>query len=161
DITGFQPLRDVDKVTVAMGAGNRAIAIAEARYDHFKVEQYLRDHNASTETYGGRVLYSPPDTTRMSLAFLDRSILGGDTDMLKQAIDRMAAPAPSALQNTALLDMVRTIETGNQIWVVGQTGANIATTLPIPMPPEVQDVFKSLTSGSYQMRISQDVHIKA
>src|SRR5436190_17388002 len=47
DATGFQPLRDVDKATV--GLRDKIVAIIEARYDRFKVEQYFQNHGASSE----------------------------------------------------------------------------------------------------------------
>src|SRR5437867_4416150 len=57
DATGLQPLPDVDKATV--GLGSKPVALIEARYDRFKVEQYLQNHGATSETYLGRTLYSP------------------------------------------------------------------------------------------------------
>jgi len=156
--TGFQPLQDIDKVTAA--AGPKPVAVVEARYDRFKMEQYLQQKGATSETYLGRVLYSPGPNQAESLSFIDRMIVAGDTGMVKQVIDRLAAPAPNVLQNAALMDMIRKMESGNQVWVVGST-MDALTRAPVPMPPQMQDVLKSLTSGSYQMRLTQDVHVKA
>ena len=146
-------------MTVALGG--KFLAIVEARYDRFKIEQYLQNHGATSETYLGRVLYSPgPQQQRSSISLIDHLILAGDTEMLKQVIDRMAAPAPNVLQNAALMDMIRKVEAGNQVWFVGKTADGLAGS-PVPIPPQFQDITKSLTSGSYQMRIAQDVHVKA
>src|SRR5262245_60377293 len=60
DATGFDPTRDVDKATVGFGGNNHLLAIVQAHADRFKIEQYLRDHNASSETYLGRTIYSAP-----------------------------------------------------------------------------------------------------
>ena len=160
DATGVQPFRDVDKVTVALGS--KLLAIVEARYDRFKVEQYLQNQGAASETYLGRVLYSPNAQQFGSISFIDHMVLAGDTAMLKQVIDRLAAPAPNVLENAALMEMIRKSESGNQVWVVGLNADALAnSSVPAPVPPQFQDILKSLASGSYQMRITQDVHVKA
>jgi hypothetical protein len=158
DSTGFQPLRDVDKLTVAFGS--KPVAIIAAHYDRAKFEQYFQNQGAAGETYLGRAIYSPGPQQMQSISLIDNFILAGDTDMVKQVIDRMAAPAPSVLQNTTLMDMIRKIETGNQVWVVGGS-PDIMARIPAPIPAQFQDVLKSWTSGAYQMRIAGDVHIKA
>jgi len=157
DATGIQPLRDIDKATI--GIGSKPVVILEARYDRFKVEQYLQNQGAASETYLGRTLYSPQPQQPESITFIDRYIVAGDTDLVKQVVDRMAAPAANVLQNAALMEMIRRIETGNQVWLVGANAGTL--TRSVPAPPEVQNILTSLTSGSYQMRIAQDVHVKA
>src|SRR4029078_5850806 len=57
------------------------------------------------------------------------------------------------------MDMIRRVETGNQVWVVGSNAGSL--TGLVPAPPEFQNLLTSITSGSYQIRIGQDVHVKA
>jgi hypothetical protein len=156
--TGFQPDRDVDKVTVATAAG-RGVAIVFARYDRFKFEQLLQEEGKQpTETYLGRVLYGEE---QVSATFIDNMIIAGNTDMVKQVIDRLAAPAPNAASNADLLAMIRKIEAGNQIWAVGQLDPAMFAQIPVQVPPQIAELVRTFTAGSYQMRIGLDVHAKA
>src|SRR5262249_27476397 len=41
--TGFDPERDIDKVTLGQLTGKDGLVIAQGRIDKFKIEQYLRD----------------------------------------------------------------------------------------------------------------------
>src|SRR6476661_881519 len=61
--TGFEIQRDVDKITVGHIGQNEGLAIVQARYDHFKVEQFVQDKadDIHTETYAGRVIYRGPE----------------------------------------------------------------------------------------------------
>src|SRR5215831_8111043 len=92
--TGVDPVRDIDKVTLGLGPKNQALAIAQGRFDHFKIEQYLRDQNVSNESYLGRVIYSPPAEVtapgsflQLGIAFIDNVVLAGNVDSVKQGID--------------------------------------------------------------------------
>src|SRR5437870_1220266 len=59
-----------------------------------------------------------------------------------------------------LLDAIRTIEAGNQIWAVGNSLEVSIPTGGFDQTPAAQ-IFKSLRRGSYQMRIDRDVHARA
>lgn len=158
--TGFQPERDADRVTFAQTGKGRVAMIAEASYDRAALERYVRERNAAIETYRGHTLYGGPDRAS-SFSFVDRFILGGDTETVKQVLDRMTAPAPNATDNASLMARVRTIEPDSQIWAVGQADASLLQSTPLSVVQPLSDLMKSLTAGVYQMRIDQDIHVKA
>ena len=94
------------------------------------------------------------------MAFIDNLIVAGSVSAVKQAIDRMVtSPPPSVVQNTELMNEIRTIEAGNQVWAVGK----------LDLPPlgnlgpaeKLGQLAGSLKAGTYQMRIDQDVHVRA
>ena len=160
EATGFQPDRDVDQVTVAKIGTNQIVAVVRARYDQFKVEQYIRDHQVPSDSYLGRVLYSPDNKEPMSVSFIDGLIVAGHTAAVKQVIDRLAAPAQSVLDNQELMTGIRAVEVGNQVWAVGQFDLeSIPQAAKIPAP--ALEFVRNFTGGSYQMRLDSGVHVKA
>jgi len=169
--TGFQVQRDIDKITVGHIGQRAALAIVQARYDHFKVEQFVQDkaHDINTETYAGRVIYRTPDVasddhySQAGVSFIDGLIIAGNVAAVKQAIDRMVPSAPpSIVQNAELMSEIRTIETGNQVWAVGKLDLGPVVNPGSPIPANrIKELAGSLTGGTYQMRIDQDIHVKA
>jgi hypothetical protein len=172
EATGFDLQRDVDKVTAAYMDQRDVLVIVQARYDHFKVEQFVKDKagTIATETYLGRVIYKPDhhsdgdsdsDAHEGGFSFIDNMIIGGNLARVKQAIDRLAAPAPNVMQNTELVNQIRTIEIGNQIWAVGKFDVSMFGINAQQAPGQIGEMVHSLRGGSYQMRIDQDLHLKA
>jgi hypothetical protein len=164
EATGFDVQRDVDKLTAGRIGQRDVLAIVHARFDRFKVEQFVvskADHIES-ETYLGRVIYKPhnTDTDRSGgVSFIDNMIVAGNLNAVKQAIDRMAAPAPSVVQNTELMNEIRSIEAGNQIWAAGKFDPQLFGTTPVE--GRIDSLAHSLKTGTYQMRLDQDVHLRA
>ena len=97
------------------------------------------------------------------MSFLDKYVLFGKKEALKQAIDRAAAPAPNALDNPQLREQIGSIQAGSQVWAVGDVSSELLPSrIPIPRGarPGVE-FLKSLRHGSYEMRVDTDVHIRA
>jgi hypothetical protein len=165
EATGFQPERDVDQVTVAKIGKKEFVAIVRARYDHFKVEQFVKDRGADIEAYLGRTLYIPrrSESSEMQVAvsFLDDVIVAGNIASVKQVIDRLAAPAASILDNSEVMAGIRGIEYGNQIWAVGKFDLDAIPPEVASIPSPVLEVVKGFKGGSYQMRLDTGVHVKA
>jgi hypothetical protein len=165
--TGFEIQRDVDKITVGHIGQHEGLAIVQARYDHFKVEQFVQDkaEDINTETYAGRLIYRTPDgnASPAGVSFIDGVIIGGNVSAVKAAIDRMVPSAPpSIVQNSDLMNEIRTIEAGNQIWAVGKLELGpIVNNGPAGPGDKFKEMAGSITGGTYQMRIDQDIHIKA
>lgn len=156
DSTGFDVRRDLDSVMIGKISGRDHLVVANARYDKFKTEQFLKDKGKEAETYLGRAIYHDRDT---SIAFLDSVIVAGTDVAVKKAIDQITYPG--ALQvRSDLLDSIKTIEAGNQVWAVGDFSAQ---DLPIEAGREtpVTQILKTLRHGTYQMRIDKDVHARA
>ena len=167
--TGFNVEQDVDRVTAGHIGERDMLVVVQARYDKFKVEQFVKDKadHITSETYLGRVIYTPElvgpggDAAAGGVAFIDNLILAGNLPAVKGAIDRMAAPAPSVVQNAGLMDQIRTIGAGNQVWAAGHFDLSmLGNRLPMPAG-KVGDLAHSLNGGTYEMRIDQDVHVKA
>jgi hypothetical protein len=162
--TGFEPQRDVDSVTAARTGEHAGVVLVRARYDKFKVEQYVKDKagQITSETYLGRVIYTEdaPSEHAGGVAFIDNVIIAGSIPSVKQVIDRMAAPSRSVVDNAELMKQVRTIEAGNQVWAAGRFDPAMFG-LPGGAPEKLGEVALALNAGTYQMRIDQDVHAKA
>src|SRR5947207_4276708 len=94
------------------------------------------------------------------VSFLDKLIVAGSLSGVKAAIDRMAAPAPSVVDNADLMNSIRTIDSGNQVWAAGKFDPNMFGNLP-QVPGQFGQLASSLQGGTYQMRIDSDVHVKA
>ena len=160
----FRSQRDVERVTAGHISPRGALVIVQAHYDKFKVEQFVKDKagDIETETYLGRVICTGKNSGDMSggVSFIDNLIVAGTLPAVKQAIDRMAAPAPSVVDGD-LIAQIRTIEASNQIWAVGNFDPSMLSPFGNGAVAKAGELVHSLKSGAYQMRIDQDVHVKA
>ncbi len=155
--TGFDVKQDLDRVTIGNLGPRETLAVVEARFDKFKVEQFIKDKGGESETYLGRSIYRDHDG---AITVLDGVILAGQIDAVKKALDQATLPGSLPLK-AELLDAVRTIEAGNQIWAVGDFSINDLPPVGIRGPAPAVEMLKSLRGGTYQMRIDQDVHVRA
>jgi hypothetical protein len=138
--------------------------IVRATYDRFKVEEFVKGRGASIDSYLGRTLYLPKQENQpeaqMTVSFIDNLIVAGNIVTVKQVIDRLAAPARSALDNETLMAGIRGIEVGNQVWAVGEFSVDsIPEAGRIPAP--ALEFVRYFTGGSYQMRLDTGVHLTA
>jgi hypothetical protein len=162
--TGIVPQRDVDRVTVGKIAAGETLAVIEARYDRIKAEQYLKDKGMEGQAYLGHTVFSV-DTQRGqtydvgTVTFLDNLIIAGHGEAVKKALDQMSLPGSQPLRSD-LMDAIGTIEAGSQVWAAGDFSVS---GLPADFrgPAPALELLKSLQSGTYQMRVDQDVHARA
>jgi hypothetical protein len=155
DSTGFDVRRDLDSVMIGR-SGRDHLIVANARYDKFKTEQFLKDKGKDPETYLGRAIYHDNDA---AIACLDGVILLGTDTAVKKAIDQMTYPGAVQLRSD-LLDSIRTIEAGNQVWAVGSFSPQDLPAVAVRETPVLQ-ILKTVRHGTYQMRIDRDVHARA
>ena len=162
--TGFDIRQDVDKITLGRIGQKNGLIIVQARYDKFKLQQFIQDHSdqINTQTYVGRLIYTgnQDGADGGGVTFLDNMIVAGNLSAVKAALDRMAAPAPSVVDNADLMNAIRTIQTGNEVWAAGKFDVNMLGNVP-NAPGQFGQLATSLQSGTYQMRMDQDVHVQA
>jgi hypothetical protein len=155
DSTGFDVRRDLDRVTIGTITARDRLVVAEAHYDRFKAEQYAKDKGAESETYLGRALYRNGDG---AVTFLDNLILFGTENAVKLGLDRMTYSGGLQISSD-LLDAIRTIEAGNQIWAVGNAVELNLPATGLSQTPAMQ-ILQSVRRGTYQMRIDQGIHAR-
>jgi hypothetical protein len=141
DGAGFDVRRDLDRVTIGTISARERLVVAQARYDRLKAEQYVRDKGTERETYLGRDIYRYGDG---AMTFLDNTILLGTENAVKQGLDRITYPGAVQISSD-LLDAIRMIEAGNQIWAVGNSLQVDFPTAGLQQTPAVQ-ILKSLRS---------------
>jgi hypothetical protein len=154
--TGFDVRHDLDRLTIGTVSPRERLVVAEARYDKSKAQKYAKEKGAQPENYLGHEIYRKDDG---AVAFLDGIILFGAENAVKQGLDRITHPAGVQITGD-LLDAIRTIEAGNQIWAVGKS---LELSLPadqLRQAPAAQ-VLQSLQHGTYQMKIDRDIHARA
>ena len=156
DGTGFDVRRDVDRVMVGTISARERLVVVEARYDKLRAAQYIKQRGAELETYLGRDVYRNADG---AVTFLDNVVLFGTQNAVKKGLDQMTYPGPAKVNND-LLNAIRTIEAGNQIWAVSNGFIMDIPVAGLRDTPATQ-MFKSLRRGTYQMRIDRDVHARA
>jgi hypothetical protein len=158
--TGFKPERDVDRVTFGKLGAREMLAIVEARYDKFKFEQFLNDKGLQSEAYMGRAVYSHD---KSAVSFIDNLIIAGNTSGVKKAIEQLSLPG-GVLLRSDLMNAIQAIESGNQVWGVGQFSIdripNRLAGRAGPAGPALE-LLKTFQGGTYQMRVDQDVHVRA
>ena len=129
--TGFKPEQDVDRVTVGRLGAREMLAIVEARYDRFKFEQFLNDKGMQSEAHMGRAVYS---YEKFAVSLIDNLIIAGNKDGVTKAIEQLSLPGGVVLRSD-LVSAIRTIESGNQVWGVGQFSIDqLPPRVPAPAP---------------------------
>ena len=155
--TGFDPQRDLEKITVAKIGTGDSLAIVRARFDKFKVEQYLKDHvRSEVEVYLGQTLYREGES---AYVLFDNTALGGQARAVKKAIDQMQLPGSQPLHSD-LIAAIQTIEAGNQVWAVGDLSVNDLSNVGVRGPAPALEMLKSLRNGTYQMRVDSGIHAR-
>ena len=155
--TGFDPQRDLEKITVAKIGTRDSLAIVQARLDKFKVEQYLKDHvRSEVEVYLGQTLYREGES---AYVLFDNTALGGQASAVKKAIDQMHLPGSQPLHSD-LIAAIQTIEAGNQVWAVGDLSVNDLSNVGVRGPAPALEMLKSLRNGTYQMRVDSGIHAR-
>lgn len=158
--TGFDPRTDLDRVMAGSVGPRDFLIVVRARYDRIKLETFLTEHGVISENYQGWLMFRPPHEDKMRLSLIDGTVLVGSANLVQGAIERNAAPAPSAADNAQLLSDLRGIDAGNQAWGIGDFASGL---LPrdLPGPRAAKQLVSSLSHGTYAMRIDTGVHALA
>jgi hypothetical protein len=154
--TGFDPWRDVNRAMIGKIGPVDRLVVAEAHFDELKAAEFLREKGKQPEVYLGRAIYVDANT---AASFINNIILVGSENAVKTAIDRTTYPGAVQI-DSGLLEAIRTIEAGNQVWAVGSF---LKIDLPVAGLRETPaaELLKSLRRGTYQMKIDRDLHARA
>jgi hypothetical protein len=155
--SGFDPQRDIDKVTIAKLSGNDGFAIAQGRINKFQIEQYLRDNGKVPEAYLGQNLYRGGDG---AFVLLDNVVLAGQVNAVKKAIDQMQLPGSLPLRSD-LRTAMQSIDPGSHVWGIGDNPASTLGAIGAPTANPAVDLLKALRSGTYQMRVDTGIQARA
>jgi hypothetical protein len=152
--TGIDPVRDIDRLTLAKVSARDGLAIVQGRLNRFRIEQFLRDRGRRPQAYLGQTLFRDGSGATV---LLDNVMLMGQDGAVRKAVSQMQLPGSLPLRSdlTAAMEM---IEAGNQIWGVGDVsiqdiGAGVRT-------PGLE-MLKPLRSGTYQMRVDTGIRARA
>ncbi len=144
--TGINLEHDIDRVVAfadsspaGEGIHGSGLVLARGRFDPVKIEGLMRSHGATVEEYKGKRLFvsrlgdAAPDqaaavggdtpnvaNVAFGLTFLEPGLaaLGGAT-LLRNAVD-LQGGGENVTDNTELMDLVRSLSTTNNAWVVGR-----------------------------------------
>jgi hypothetical protein len=155
--TGMDPERDIDRVTIGKLDGKGGVVIVQGRINKFKIEQFLKDKGKESQTYLGQTLYRDGDST---FVVMDNLVFIGQLNAVKKAVDQMQIPGSSPLRGD-LMAAIQTIDSGNQVWGVGDFSVNDLGNLGVRGPAPVTDMLKSLKSGTYQMHVDTGLQARA
>lgn len=155
EATGFVVQRDLNRLTIGR-IGTHILAVAEAHYNAARVERFFMDKGFQTENYMGRTIYNRDSST---VTLTGDMAIAGDSENVKKAIGRLSGSS-SVVLKPGLLTGIQTREAGNQVWAVGELSLD-----EWPIPPAANgpalNMLKTLQSGTYQMKVDQDLHARA
>jgi hypothetical protein len=152
--TGFDPQRDLDKITIAKFGGRESLVILQGSIDKMRVERFFNDNGKEHEAYMGHNLYHDANN---GFVVLDNVVVAGPVNMVKNAIDQMQMPGSPALRSD-LMAAIQTIAEGNQVWAVGNFTMNDLGAMGVRGPAPALEMMKSLQVGTYQMRVDTGIH---
>jgi hypothetical protein len=154
--TGINVQTDIDRVVACMNPGSGGdtrgggMVLARGRFDEVKIEALMREHGAQVEDYKGKrlIVVDSPRTDHpgsFAVAFLEPGLAAvGSNAIVRTAIDlhqggdNPQTGVASVTGNEELMNLVRSLETGNA-WAVGRFDSlmahanlpqNVATQIP-------------------------------
>ena len=156
ELTGLDLTRDLDQVMAGRSGEDTMLVVARASYDPQRLEQFFENRGHAFESHAGRAIYrlGPDADEEWGIAITEGLLIAGTNGSVQGALDRMATPGTTALDNQEIIDGIESIEEGNQVWVVGEFGKVIPAGLA---PPMATDLVESLERGTYQMRFDSAV----
>ncbi len=132
---GIDVEKDIDYIVacaLAAPAGSTdkpsGYILARGRFDQPRIEAFIRSKGGVEQTYNGKQIFvHPPEagagTTaeEMGVTFIEPGVVAlGSTAALKKVLDVQAHAAPSVIANGEVMNMIETVERGNNAWVVGR-----------------------------------------
>ena len=142
--TGIDIERDIDHiVAAASGMANdpEGLIVARGRFNTTQLEALAREHGGTVEEYKGkRLVNSPDESKKMSLAFLEAGLVAiGTKATVQRAIDAQLA-SQSITTNNEMMELVGDIGNQNNAWAVGRfdmiaSQAKLPAEIASKMPP--------------------------
>ncbi|HEY7287345.1 MAG TPA: hypothetical protein VH497_17970 [Vicinamibacterales bacterium] len=141
--TGINIETDIDHVVACVNPDRTSasspgsgLVLARGRFNETKIESLMREHGAQVEDYRGKRLIAgtaPSDrgeSHEFAAAFLEPGLAAlGSTRLVRSAIDlhqtgdNPQAGLQSVTGNEELMNLVKSLEAGNNFWAVGRFDA--------------------------------------
>jgi hypothetical protein len=117
---GINPDRDLDQLTFASfrvpEKGTRLLGIAQGQFALKQVQQRMRRQKIVPQKYRATDIYPMGESVRMALLD-DATMIFGELNSLKTALDTYNGEGESLYSNTQVTDMMSAVETG-ALWSV-------------------------------------------
>ena len=127
--TGINIETDIDRVVACLepdGANTpgSGMVLARGRFDEVKIEALMREHGAQVEQYKSkRLIVGDRSAERFALAFIEPGLVAiGGPSLVRHAVDLHASGGESVVTNDELMNLVRSLDSGNA-WAVGRFDA--------------------------------------
>jgi hypothetical protein len=127
--TGINIETDIDRVVACLdpgpqGQNGTGMVLARGRFNDAKIESLMRAHGASVEDYSGKRIITAEahGSDNLTIAFIEPGLVAvGSSPMVRTAID-LQKGGDNVTRNDELMNLVRSIDTGNA-WAVGRFDA--------------------------------------
>jgi hypothetical protein len=141
--TGINIETDIDHVVACLNPDRTSpstpgsgMVLARGRFNETKIESLMREHGAQAEDYRGKRVIAgtvSPDNGKsheFAAAFLEPGLVAlGSTKLVRSAVDlhqtgdNPQAGLQSVTGNEELMNLVKSLEAGNNFWAVGRFDA--------------------------------------
>ncbi len=167
--------------TNRMGTG---VVLARGRFDEVKIEGLMREHGAHVDVYKGKRLITaetpkpptPPDSQSQipavppipqtpptfSLTFVETGLVAvGTTALVQHVVDLHTGGGASAVTNEGLMERVKAVGTGNNVWAVGRfdvlrAQANLPEAVAERLPPITWFAVSGRINGGIEALLSAE-----
>ena len=167
--------------TNRMGTG---VVLARGRFDEVKIEGLMREHGAHMDVYKGKRLITaetpkpptPPDSQSQipavppipqtpptfSLTFVETGLVAvGTTALVQHVVDLHTGGGASAVTNEGLMERVKAIGTGSNVWAVGRfdvlrAQANLPEAVAERLPPITWFAVSGRINGGIEALLSAE-----
>jgi len=163
---GVVPDRDIDQITLASfrnkDNGLQIIGIAQGTFPRKAIALKMTKQKIKANKVNGSFVY--PMSGGLSMVFLDNwTMLFGDASALKQALDARDGGARSLNANTAVTDMITSVDQGTVWSVLDQQGTQTMMKSALGGASDLADydtIKQRLTGSRYTMDFDHGVDFK-
>jgi hypothetical protein len=189
ELTGINIETDIDRVVASLEATgspttNRmatGVVLARGRFDEVKIEGLMREHGAHVDVYKGKRLITaetpkpppPPDSSSpvpavpqippsFSLSFVETGLVAvGTTVLVQHVVDLHTGGGASAMTNEGLMERVKAVGTGSNVWAVGRfdvlrAQANLPEAVAERLPPITWFAVSGRINGGIEALLSAE-----
>ena len=162
ELTGFDPLRDLDEILIAVPPGKtqgRGLVLLRGSFDPSRLPALAQLGDVRLTTFQGVQIASIQQQDPFALACLSNSLaLAGDPDSVRAAIARRRSPSPL---NPGLLAKVSQLSETYDLWLAAMTPvSDLAGELPDPQLSGIAgEMLKSIKQASGGIKLGTKLEV--
>jgi len=156
--TGLDVEKGIEQLMAGHMGSDGFLIILRTNHGTLNPTPYLSERKIYFEEQTGSTLYRTYGQEDWVIALEGKLVFVGSVKIVRDALSKLTISDRSARDNHLLVDALKLVEDGNQIWSVGEFSTLLPKGISPPMATELVD---SLERGVLQVRIDTNVAANA